>query len=72
MSDDEYQKGDIVWAKLRGHPWWPAQIWKISRRRGAPANTKYKCAYINDTTHSELMVSSLKPFRKFYNEFSSK
>lgn len=65
MNNQEYQKGDIVWAKIRGHPWWPAQICKITRVTGNPALTKYKCAYINDSTHSVLPSSSMKPYEGF-------
>ena len=35
-------------------------------------HTKYKCSYINDTTHSELWSNSMKPFREFYNELGKK
>ncbi|KAH3884980.1 hypothetical protein DPMN_008966 [Dreissena polymorpha] len=23
----DYQQGDLVWAKVEGHPWWPALVW---------------------------------------------
>lgn len=35
----EINEGSIVWTKLRGHPWWPAQVSSIPR--------KYKTTLIN-------------------------
>jgi len=29
-QDISFKIGDIVWAKLRGHPWWPAKVRKQS------------------------------------------
>lgn len=73
MSDNEFSKGDIVWGKIRGHPWWPAQITKIIKKRGrSMKHAKYKCAYINDSTHSELCSNSMKPFREYYTELSKR
>lgn len=25
-SEQEPQIGDICWAKVKGHPWWPAKV----------------------------------------------
>ena len=25
-----YQTGEIVWAKIRGFPWWPAQVFILN------------------------------------------
>lgn len=73
MSSKEYKKGEIVWGKIRGHPWWPAQITRIIRKKGKSAkHNKYKCAYINDSSHSELWSSSMKPFREYYIELSKR
>lgn len=26
MNDRRYVRGDMVWVKLRGYPWWPANV----------------------------------------------
>jgi hypothetical protein len=28
-ENDEFQEGEIIWAKIRGYPWWPAIVNKI-------------------------------------------
>ena len=29
MEIKKYQKGELVWAKLKGYPWWPSIIVEI-------------------------------------------
>jgi hypothetical protein len=74
MAEHVYSKGDIVWGKIRGHPWWPAQITKVifTKRGKSLKQSKYKCSYINDSTHSELCPLYMKPFRDHYNQLSKK
>ena len=26
MSNNSFIVGEVIWAKIRGYPWWPAQI----------------------------------------------
>ena len=39
-------KGDIVWAKITGYPWWPAQI-TILPSEGSHA---YRIDFFNDSS----------------------
>lgn len=32
-DSEQFQIGDIVWAKVSGFPWWPGQIKKIIKPR---------------------------------------
>jgi len=73
VSHNEFKKGEVVWGKIRGHPWWPAQVTKIINKRGrSMKHAKYKCLYINDSTHSELCSNSMKPFREHFKEITKK
>lgn len=33
MSQKTYREGEIVWAKMRGHPAWPAKVSHLQWRR---------------------------------------
>ncbi|KAG9155458.1 hypothetical protein Leryth_009894 [Lithospermum erythrorhizon] len=69
-KDGEYYLSDLVWGKVRGHPWWPGQIFEPSA-----ASTKaekhfkkdsYLVAYFGDRTFSWNEPESLKPFHSHY------
>ena len=30
IENEEYKEKDIVWAKIKGYPWWPSLISQIS------------------------------------------
>jgi len=44
----DFKRGDLVWAKVRGYSWWPANIGdviKVAKER------KYRVDFIGDNTH---------------------
>jgi hypothetical protein len=44
-----FHRGEIVWAKLRGFPWWPAKVRAVRRAQaGEPPFTRVKFYYTND------------------------
>ena len=46
---NRFEKGDIVWAKLSGHPEWPAEVLEVYDKKD-----RIKVSYIGDDSYSEL------------------
>ncbi|XP_037470652.1 uncharacterized protein LOC119344203, partial [Triticum dicoccoides] len=74
FQDEEGQQGfappDVVWCKVRSHPWWPAQVFDAAdaselalrhARPGAPL-----VAYFWDRTFAWMDPSALRPFRAHF------
>jgi len=34
-----YTKGEVVWAKIKGFPWWPGVVAKVIEEKGASQNS---------------------------------
>ena len=59
---DNFIVGEIVWAKIRGYPWWPAvvnrnitsDVFQITGIVDENKEKKYICGFIGDNTHSVL------------------
>nr|XP_033798880.1 PWWP domain-containing protein 2B isoform X2 [Geotrypetes seraphini]XP_033798881.1 PWWP domain-containing protein 2B isoform X2 [Geotrypetes seraphini]XP_033798883.1 PWWP domain-containing protein 2B isoform X2 [Geotrypetes seraphini] len=61
--------GDVVWGKIHGSPWWPAQVLSISisqKENGEPAWQEAKIAWFGSPTTSFLSVTKLSPFCDFF------
>ncbi|XP_031282967.1 uncharacterized protein LOC116141627 isoform X1 [Pistacia vera] len=67
----EFDVFDLVWGKVRSHPWWPGQIFDPSdASEKAMKYYKKDCflvAYFGDRTFAWVDASQLKPF---YSHFS--
>ncbi|KAM3336684.1 hypothetical protein ACQJBY_030610 [Aegilops geniculata] len=74
FQDEEQKEGfappDVVWCKVRSHPWWPAQVFDAAdaselalrhARPGAPL-----VAYFWDRTFAWMDPSALRPFRAHF------
>lgn len=69
-SKPEYRVSDLVWAKVRSHPWWPGQIFKPSAAT-AKAKKYFKknsflIAYFGDHTFAWNEASHIRPFRPHF------
>uniref|UniRef100_A0A0D6R3V8 PWWP domain-containing protein n=1 Tax=Araucaria cunninghamii TaxID=56994 RepID=A0A0D6R3V8_ARACU len=69
-----FREGDMVWGKVKSHPWWPGQIYnpafatasaKRSRRSG-----HVLVAFFGDATFGWFVESNLVPFEPTYREKS--
>lgn len=63
-----FNVGEIVWAKIRGYPWWPALI---TGTEDDNREKKYAVSFIGDNTHASLAKKCLAKFDKEYKQFSN-
>ena len=60
-SNASFNVGEIIWAKIRGYPWWPAII---TGTEDDNREKKYAVSFIGDNTHSSLAKKCLDKFEK--------
>ncbi|CAI9783206.1 unnamed protein product [Fraxinus pennsylvanica] len=70
--EGEYCASDLVWGKVKSHPWWPGQVFEPS---AASENAikyfkkdSYLLAYFGDQTFAWNEVSKIKPFRIHFSQ----
>ncbi|XP_051120185.1 uncharacterized protein LOC127243967 [Andrographis paniculata] len=74
LPEDEgyFSPLDLVWGKVRSHPWWPGQIFDpADASEKAVKHYKkdaYLIAYFGDQTFAWNDASELKPFRSHFSE----
>lgn len=70
-NEGEFVVSDLVWGKVRSHPWWPGQIFDPSdSSEKALKHQKKDCflvAYFGDRTFAWNEASQLKPFRTHFS-----
>ncbi|WOL14842.1 hypothetical protein Cni_G23623 [Canna indica] len=65
-----FTASDLVWGKVRSHPWWPAQILDPSDASEMASSVRkkdhYLVAYFGDNTFAWCDESQLKPFQMHF------
>ncbi|CAD8050299.1 unnamed protein product [Paramecium sonneborni] len=69
---ESYNKDEIVWAKIRGYPWWPGIIAEVIKDKQSSEPTKYLVNFIGDNSHSTLPFQSLAKYQEKYDEIVPK
>ncbi|KAI0497423.1 hypothetical protein KFK09_020647 [Dendrobium nobile] len=68
----EFSVCDMVWGKVRSHPWWPGQIYDPSFASDMALKHQKKdhflVAYFGDKTFAWNDKSRLKPFESFFSQ----
>ncbi|KAL4340220.1 hypothetical protein GQ457_08G011120 [Hibiscus cannabinus] len=71
-EEGELSVSDLVWGKVRSHPWWPGQIFDPSdaSEKAVKHHKKdnYLVAYFGDRTFAWNETSVLKPFRSHFSQ----
>lgn len=70
-----FKKGDLVWAKLRGYPWWPGIVQSSKVKLGSNKEEINKeirvlVNFLGDNTHAEIPLQKIENYEKKYEEFS--
>ncbi len=75
---ENFSVGEIVWAKIRGYPWWPAMVnfvfFNLTQITGTVDENKekkYVVGFIGDNTHSILQKQKLAKFQKEYKTYAN-
>lgn len=70
-KDGKYEVTDLVWGKVRSHPWWPGQIFDpMAASEKAKKHCKkdgFLIAYFGDQTFAWNDLSQIKPFREHFS-----
>nr|GMC89064.1 uncharacterized protein LOC109148615 isoform X3 [Ipomoea batatas] len=71
-EEGQFYVSDLVWSKVRSHPWWPGQIFEPSAASQKAMKyfkrDSYLIAYFGDQTFAWNEVSQIKPFRMYFNQ----
>ena len=72
----EYKEKDIVWAKVKGYPWWPSIISQISfcnvQENGENKKEKvYSIEFIGEKNNAKVLKEKIEQFNKNYDQHSN-
>lgn len=71
-NKDSFAISDVVWGKVRSHPWWPGQIFGTSVASDIALSTQkedhHLVIYFGDKTFAWCQESNLKPFQKYFTQ----
>ena len=62
----KFREGDIIWAKVRGHAWWPAYLGNVCRKLKSSSELKYIVLFIGDPTRSHLAERYIRNFKEAF------
>ena len=62
----------MVWAKVTGYPWWPAQVAERSLSELQKYHNKIKVFFFGDNSHAYLSAQKLLKYQPHYDLLGSK
>jgi hypothetical protein len=68
----KFKKGEVVWAKVRGFPWWPGIVKSTFHHISKTQDeTKIIVNFIGDNSHANLPFNKVEKFIQKLDEFSN-
>jgi hypothetical protein len=72
MESRKFKKGEVVWAKVRGFPWWPGVVKTMMHRISKSQDeTKVVVNFIGDNSHANLPLNKVERFMPKYDEYAN-
>jgi hypothetical protein len=75
--EKKYKKGEVVWAQVRGFPWWPAVVKSVNSKmiKQDDDDEEYRQTialvyFVGDNSHSELPMNKIEKFASKYEKYS--
>ena len=65
-----FHQNDVVWAKIKGFPWWPGVIGQIGRARDG--SIEYLVNFLGDWSYSKLPENKLSNFENKFKEYANR
>ena len=62
----KFKEKELIWAKVRGHPWWPAIVGEINFNLPRDKEMKYIVYFVGDRTKSLLTEKFIRNFRSTF------
>jgi hypothetical protein len=66
----QYSKGELVWAKVRGFPWWPGiVVGKCHEEKFDDGTKKIELLinFIGDNSHAKLVLDKVAKYKDNFN-----
>jgi len=66
-----FTKGEVVWAKIKGFPWWPAVVAKVIEDRDhSNSISEILVNFVGENSHASLSLDKVAKFEENYDEFA--
>jgi len=67
-GEENFNEEQLVWAKVKGHAWWPGWIHSINKAEKKPITV----SFIGENNHGYFTYDKIKDFQKFKNDYITK
>jgi hypothetical protein len=66
-----YSKGEVVWAKIKGFPWWPGVVGKLQEdKEDSGKLTEILVNFIGENSHARLGLDKVAKFEENFTEYA--
>ena len=69
MTSSPFHKDEIVWAKVEGHPWWPAVVAEV--QQGAPDEEMLVLVnFVGEQSHAKLPLKKVVKYSDLHEQMA--